>query len=343
MKKVVIEKAGGYDQLKIQESPNPSPGKGEVLIETKACGINFADCGVRMGLYKTANDTVGWPITPGFEVSGVVTRIGEGVTRFAIGQKVIAITLFNGYTTHLVVPENHVFPLPDNLSFSEGAAVPTVFLTAYYALMELAHSKKGDVLLVHSAAGGVGSALVQLGKAIDCKVIAVVGGSHKVDYVHHLGADVIIDKTKQDLWKEAEKAAPDGFDAIFDANGAETLSEGYKHLTSGGRLIVYGFHTMLSKGRGKPNWFKLLWYFLKTPRFNPLMMTHDNKNVMAFNLSSLMPKKGILANDLEQILKLLQEGKIKPPLVKEYAFEQVAKAQSDLESGQTIGKLVLIN
>lgn len=341
MKKIVIEKAGGYDRLKIQEFPNPHPSRGQVLIEVKASGINFADCGVRMGLYKTANDTVGWPITPGFEVSGIVTEVGEGVTRFTVGQKVIAITLFDGYTTHLVVPENQVFSLPEKFTFSEGAAIPTVFLTAYYALMELAHAKTGDVILVHSAAGGVGSALVQLGKAMKCRVVGVVGSTHKVDYVRQLGADVVIDKSQQNLWEEAKRAAPDGFDAIFDANGAETLREGYNHLACGGKLVVYGFHTMLSKGRGTPNWFKLLWYFLKTPRFNPLMMTHDNKSVMAFNLSSLMPRKGILSKDLEQMLQWFQEGKIQAPLVKEYPFDQVAQAQADLESGHSIGKLVL--
>ncbi len=220
MKRVVIEKPGSYDCLIIQEEPDPQPSKGEILIETHACGINFADCCVRMGLYKSAKEFVGWPITPGFEVAGVVTAVGEGVKRFAIGQKVVAITLFNGYTTHLVVPENQVFPLPESLTFAQGAGIPTVFLTAYYALFELVHPKKGNTILIHSAAGGVGSTLVQFAKIAGCKVIGVVGASHKVDYVKSLGADVVIDKSSQDLWKEVEKIAPKGLDIILDANGA---------------------------------------------------------------------------------------------------------------------------
>lgn len=343
MRKVVINKAGGYDRLNVQEFPDPHPSAGEVLIETKACGINFADCCVRMGLYKTAIDTIGWPITPGFEVSGIVKEVGEGVAEFHIGQKVIAITLFNGYTTHLCVPKNQVFPLPDHLSFSEGAAIPTVFLTAYYAMVSLANAKKGDILLVHSAAGGVGSALVQLGKLMGCKVVGVVGSSHKVDYVRDLGCDVVIDKTMHNLWEEAKKAAPEGYDAIFDANGAETLSDGYRHLSTGGRLIVYGFHTMFSKGKGKPNWLKMLWYYIKTPRFNPLTMTYDNKSIMAFNLSSLIPRKGLLDKDFQQLLVWFQQGKIKPPHVREYLFNQVSEAHAALESGETVGKLVLIS
>lgn len=342
MRKVVVDKAGSYDQLKIKEFPNPKPGKGEVLIETRACGVNFADCIVRMGLYQSAKEFVGWPITPGFEVSGVVTEVGEGITKFSLGQKVIAISLFGGYTTHLVVPEDQVFPLPEYLNFAKGAALPAVFLTAYYALFELAHPKPKNVLLVHSAAGGVGSTLVQFGKLAGCRVIGVVGASHKVDYVKSLGADAVIDKSKQNLWEEAERLAPEGYDIILDANGAETLRQDYEHLGSGGKLVVYGFHTMFSKGSGKPNWFKLLWDYMRTPRFNPLYMTKDNHSVLAFNLSYLMQKKEPLITAMETLLKWMDEGKVIPPSIKTYSLEQVAEAQRDLESGQTIGKLVLI-
>lgn len=341
MKKVLIEKAGSYDQLKIQEFPNPKPGKGEVLIETRACGINFADCIVRMGLYQSAKEFVGWPITPGFEVSGIITELGEGVKKFTLGQKVMAISLFGGYTTHLVVPEDLAFPLPENLNFSQGAALPAVFLTAYYALFELAHPRPGSILLVHSAAGGVGSTLVQFGKLAGCHVVGVVGASHKVDYVKSLGADAVIDKSSQNLWREVERLAPNGYDIILDANGAETLRQDYEHLCPGGKIVVYGFHTMFSKGRGKPNWFKLLWNYLRTPRFNPLYMTKDNHSILAFNLSYLMKNKEILTEDIDIMLKWLQEGKVIPPSIKTYPLEQVAQAQRDLESGQTVGKLVL--
>lgn len=343
MKKVVIDKAGSYDRLTVKEFSEPKVNKGEVLIETRACGVNFADCLVRMGLYQSAKEFVGWPITPGFEVAGVVKEVGEGVTKFSPGQKVIAITLFGGYSTHLVVSEDQVFPLPEFLNFAKGAAIPTVFLTAYYALFELAHPKKNDTLLIHSAAGGVGSTLVQFGKLAGCRVIAVVGAQHKVDYVKSLGADLVIDKSSQNLWKEVEKFAAAGCDIILDANGAETLREDYRHLESGGKLVVYGFHSMFSKGLGRPNWFKLIWDYLRTPHFNPLEMTKDNHSVLAFNLSYLMKKKEVLSEGLNTMLKWLNEGKINPPPITTYPLEQVAQAQRDLELGQTIGKLVLIN
>jgi synaptic vesicle membrane protein VAT-1 len=341
MKKIVIEKAGNYDELKLEEFPNPKPGKGEILIATYAIGVNFADCLVRMGYYRSAKDFIGWPITPGFEISGIVKEVGEGVTQFTPGQKVIAITLFGGYTTHLVVSEDQVFLLPAELDFTHGAGLPAVFLTAYYALFELAYAKMGNWILIHSAAGGVGSTLVQFAKLAGCNVVGVVGGAHKVDYVKSLGADVVIDKSSEDLWKKARQTCPEGYDIILDANGVETLRQGYKHLSIGGKLVVYGFHTMFSKGRGRPNIFKLFWDYFRTPRFNPINMTSDNHSVLAFNLSYLFKKKKLLREDMNTMLRWIQEGKVIRPNVKTYPLEKVSKAHRDLESGNTIGKLIL--
>jgi len=340
-KKVIIEKPGNYNQLKIQEFAIPKPQPNEVLIQCKAAGINFADCCVRMGVYRPAAVYVGWPITPGFEVSGVITAIGENVTQFTVGQKVIAITRFGGYTSHLVASEDQIFPLPEKWNFNEGAGFPTIFLTAYYGLIELTHPRPNNTILVHSAAGGVGSALVQLGKIAGCKVIGVVGASHKTEAVLQLGADEVIDKSKENLWKKAEELSPGGYDVILDANGVETLRESYNHLKSGGKLVTYGFHTMLSKGRGTPNWFKVIWDYLRTPRFNPLNLTTDNRSVMGFNLAYLFDDLEVFQEANQQLSSWVNEGKIHLPKITTYPLEQVAEAHRALESGQTIGKLIL--
>lgn len=343
MKKIVIQRAGNYDQLQLKEYSIPKPGKGQILIETKASGVNFADCCVRMGVYSSAKEFIGWPITPGFEVSGIVVDIGEGVTKFSIGQRVVALTFFGGYTTHAIAEDKAVFPIPVSMSFIEAAAIPVIFLTAYYAMHELAHPHVNDQILVHSAAGGVGSALLQLGKLAGCEVVGVVGGSHKVESAKKLGASSVIDKSQKDLWEEVEKLAPKGFDIIFDANGVETLGQSYKHLkSSGGKLVVYGFHTMFTKGRGTPNWLKMAWDYMRTPRFNPLQMTKDNHSVMAFNLSYLFDRFDILENAMQKIVKLFEEDKLVVPHITTYSLENVAEAHRDLESGKTIGKLVLI-
>ncbi len=343
MKKVVIERPGGYNQLQLKEFPNLQPGAGEILIEVKAAGVNFADCVIRMGVYKSAKEFVGWPITPGFEIAGIVKELGSGVAGFAVGDKVAALTLFNGYATQICLSPEQVFKLPPSFDLQAAAAIPAVFLTAYYALYELAHPLPESTILVHSAAGGVGSALVQLGKLAGCRVAGVVGASHKVQYVKELGADLVIDKSKEPLWTAAERFSSKGFDVILDANGVETLQESYNHLGLGGKLIIYGFHTMFSKGAGRLNWIKLIWDYFKTPRFNPLEMTNDNRSVMAFNLSYMFQKKEVLLKAMQQLFLWFKEGKLKLPKVTAYPLEQVAEAHKALESGNSIGKLVLTN
>lgn len=342
MKKVVIEKPGSYEKLLVKEEVASLPKEDEVLIECRACGVNFADCCVRMGVYRSAKVYKGWPITPGFEVSGVVKEVGKKVTSVTLGQRVVAITRFGGYTSHLTVKANQVFPLSDEITFAEGAGFPAIFLTASYALNELAHPRQGQRILVHSAGGGVGSALVQLGKLADCHVTGVVGAPHKVASVKMLGADAVIDKSQQNLWKEAEQICSKGFDVILDANGPKTLHESYKHLSPGGKLVVYGFHTMLSKGKGKPNWFKVIWDYVRTPRFNPMTMTTDNHSVLAFNLSYLFDQNELLRKEMTNLLGLIKKGTIHLPEITQYPLSRVAEAHKALESGQTVGKLVLI-
>jgi synaptic vesicle membrane protein VAT-1 len=341
-RKVVIHKPGGYDRLVVEEAPSPVAGPGEVVIEVRAAGVNYADTTVRMGLYASAKEFVGWPITPGFEVSGVVLAVGDGVEDVGIGDEVLAVTRFGGYQSHVAINRRYVVPKPAGLSFAEAAAVPAVFLTAWYALFELAHPRPGQRALIHSAAGGVGSALVQLARVAGCEVIGVVGASHKVDAAKALGATHIIDKSTQDLWREAERIAPEGFELICDANGVSTLKQSYEHLRLAGKLVVYGFHSMLPKRGGRPSWPKLAVDYLRTPRFNPLQMTNDSRSVLAFNLSYLFDRLEILHEALGQITDWLADGRIHAPSVTTYPLEEVARAHRDIESGRTIGKLVLI-
>ena len=341
MKKIVIHKPGGYEQLAIEQHPDPTPGPNDVIVSVNAIGVNFADCVTRMGLYASAKHYVGYPVTPGFEVSGTVLECGADVTDLEPGTAVIAVTRFNGYATRVCVNREQVFHLPQQLSYAEAAGLPTVSLTAWFALFQLAHVQASDTLLVHSAAGGVGSMLVQLGKLSGCRVIGVVGATHKAAAVTALGADAVIDKSTSDLWEEAERYAPGGFDVILDANGVATLKQSYRHLAPVGRLVVYGFHSMLVTHKGLPGKVRLAWDYLRTPRFSPFDLTTRNRSLLGFNLSYLFDRRELIATGMQQILQWLEEGKIALPTVTRYAFESVAEAHRDLESGQTVGKLVL--
>jgi len=341
MKKVVIHKPGGYRQLAIEQHPDPVPGPDEVLIAVSAIGVNYADCVTRMGLYASAKHYVGYPITPGFEVSGLVLKCGTQVTDLQEGAAVIAVTRFNGYASRLCVDRSQVFTKPQDLSFAMAAALPTVSLTAWYALQQAAHVQAGETLLVHSAAGGVGSMLVQMGKILGNRVVAVVGATHKVAAVRELGADAVIDKSVESLRDAAQRHAPEGYDVVLDANGITTLKDSYRQLAPRGRLVVYGFHGMLATRNGLPGKLRLAWDYLRTPRFSPFDLTTKNRSVLGFNLSYLFEHNAMLAAGMQQILQWQADGRLVVPTVTTFPLESVAEAHQKLESGQTIGKLVL--
>lgn len=340
-RRIVIHRAGGHDQLRLEPFTPREPAAGEVRIAVRHAGVNYADCVVRMGLYESAKKYVGWPITPGFEVAGVVAALGADVRDLSVGDEVFAITRFDGYSSDLVLPRDQVFRRPAALTSEQAAAFPAVAMTAWWALFELAHPRPGANVLVHSAAGGVGSMLVQLAKIGGARVVGVVGSSHKVDAVKALGADVVIDKSSEPLWTAAERASPNGYDLVLDANGVSTLADSYAHLAPAGKLVVYGFHSMLPKKGGRPNWITLARDWLRTPRFNPLDMTTSNRSVLAFNLSFLFDRKDIQREATTQLFGWLEDGRLKMPATQLFPVERVAEAHAAIESGKTVGKLVL--
>ncbi len=342
MQKVVIHRPGGFERLELVEAPSLEPGPNEVVVGTRSIGVNFADCVVRMGLYSSAKDYVGWPITPGFEFSGIVLRVGSNVTSCRVGDEVFGVSRFGAYASEVCVEEEFVYPLPAGLDLASAGGFLVASLTAWYGLRELSKLRPGMRVLVHSAAGGVGSILVQIAKICGAEVAGVVGATHKVDVVRALGADRVIDKSRENLWAAAKAFAPDGFDVVLDANGVETLRSSYRALRPTGRLVVYGFHSMLSRGSGRRNWLKLAWTFARTPRFDPLDMTDSNRAVLAFNLSYLFEQSWRLRESMDELLAWLGDGRLKIASVTEYALTDVRRAHEDLQSGKTVGKLVLV-
>jgi NADPH:quinone reductase-like Zn-dependent oxidoreductase len=341
MRCVRIDRAGSWDKLKIVEVPSPSVGAGQVKVAVESIGVNFADVVVRMGLYQSAKDYVGWPITPGFEFAGIVSEVGDGVTNVVPGQKVFGVSRFGAYSSEVVVSESYTRPLPPDWSMDQGATFPVVFLTAWYALRELSRLRPGCRVLVHSAAGGVGGAALQIARACQAETVGIVGAPHKVELAKELGATFVIDKSAEPLWPAVERLVPSGFDVALDPNGVETLLESYKHLRPSGRLVVYGFSTMLSRGRGRPNYAKLAWDYWRTPRFDPVRMTGSNKSVMAFNLSYLFEEMRVFEEALTELFGWLGRGALKPLPVTTLRLDQVAEAHRLLESGTSTGKIAL--
>lgn len=342
MKKISIAKPGNFDRLRLVDAPDPKPGPGEVRVATRAVGVNFADVVVRLGLYESAKKYVGWPITPGFEFSGDVAELGEGVADLRVGDRVFGLTRFGGYASQVCVPRTQLFPVPVALSHVQAATFPTVHLTAYYALREILRTRPGNQVLVHSAAGGVGLAALQMARADGLVPIGIVGGSAKRDVALSYGAAHVIDKSTQPLWSEFERVAPDGAHYVLESNGAETLRQSYRHLRPTGRLVVYGFTGMLTRGSGRPNWCKLAWDFLRTPIFHPLNLVNANKGVVGFNLSYLFDEQGLLAEAMTRLLSELEHGVLRPLPVTEFPLADAAAAHEALQSGTTVGKLALV-
>lgn len=333
MRRVVVRRPGGWDRLELEETPSAPGADGDVRVAVSACGVNFADVAVRLGLYASAKEYVGWPITPGFDFAGTVVEGGGG---WAPGDRVFGVTRFGGYASEVIVPPGQLLATPDGWSDERAAAFPTVHLTAWYALHELGAARPGQTALVHSAAGGVGTALLHLCRHAGVQAVGVVRGEHKVASVEAAGA-IAIDKGAGSLWPAVDAAA-DGFDLVFDANGIETVAGGLARLKPRGRLVVYGSATMLKRGSGRISWPSLAWRWLRRPRIDPMELTTDNRSVLGFNLSFLFAEAELLQRAMATLLGL----DLPEPPIQTYPLDRVADAHRDLESGTTVGKLVLL-
>jgi synaptic vesicle membrane protein VAT-1 len=342
LKQIAIAKPGSFERLRLVDVPEPSLQAGEVRLTVRAAGVNFADVVVRLGLYESAKKYVDWPITPGFEISGEVTELGPGVDDLQLGERVFGVTRFGGYTSQICVPRAQLFRVPAAFSHAQAATFPTVFLTAYYALRQVLRTRTGERVLVHSGAGGVGLAALQIARADGLLAIGVVGAANKRQVALDYGARDVVDKSTQALWPEVERLAPDGLHYVLESNGAETLQQSYAHLRPTGRLVVYGFTSMLSRGSGRPNWLKLAWDYLRTPRFHPLQLVDANKGVVGFNLSYLFEEQWLLAEAMSRMLGEVEAGVLRPLPVTEFPLADAAEAHRALQSGTTVGKLVLV-
>jgi synaptic vesicle membrane protein VAT-1 len=299
---------------------------------------------VRWGVYESAKKYVGWPITPGFEFAGRVVKKGRDVTRFKEGDAVFGITRFNAYATHVAVPEHQLFLKPDQLSFEEAAGFPAVHLTAYHCLFQVGRLYPKSRILVHSAAGGVGTALCQLARRAGFHTIGVVGSAHKIDVAKNFGAnEVVVRDEAGKFWEELRAKNPEGYDAVYDAQGPESYRKSFDLLGSSGKLFVYGAHGLMPKKGGRINWLSLIWKSLKGTNFKPFELITLNRSVCGFNVSFLFDKGEMIHEGVDNLVAALKEGTLQPPPVKTFSFDEVVSAHQLIESGLSVGKIVLVN
>lgn len=330
----ITPKAGSFKRLHLVEEPLGDPGPYEVRIAVRSIGLNFADLFAIFGLYKA---TPKGSFVPGLEFSGVVESVGDSVTAFKTGDKVLGSTRFGGYTSHLNINERYVIPLPEGWSFEEGAAITVQALTAYYALFPLGALQPGQTVLIHSAAGGVGILANRLAKKAGAYTIGSVGNSSKVALLKQEGYDAVIVRGKDFGTQLHECLGERPLNLILDCIGGKVLSAGYKALAPMGRLIVYGSAHYAQPG-DRPNIFRLVWKYLQRPKIDPQNMTNQNKGVLGFNLIFLYDRVDLLREYMDKIMEM-DPGK--PIVGHRFEFEQLKEALHLFLSGQTTGKVVV--
>jgi len=330
MRAVVITKHGGPEVLEVQERPDPQLGPGEVRIEVAAAGINFADVMARMGLYQDAPPT---PCIVGYEVAGTILELGEGVDGLTPGQRVLAGTKFGGYASQVCVPASDVVPLPDALSFEQGAAVPVNYATAWAGLIGYGVLEAGERVLVHSAGGGVGIAAIQIAKKLGAEVYGTASPS-KHERILELGADRALDYTKPG-WEQGIGQ----FDVILDAIGGKSFRTSYTLLRPGGRLVAFGASSVVSgEKKSVPTALKAA---LRMPRFNLIKQMSESKTVIGLNMLTLWKDRGTLGPWIDPLSGMLSDGTIDPVVAGAFSFEQAGAAQTMIVERRNVGKVVL--
>jgi len=337
MQAVWIPKIGKPDVLEVREAKDPIAGQGEVRIRVRASGINFAEIMARQGLYQDAPPL---PAVLGYEVSGVIDALGDGVTDRSEGQRVLAMTRFGGYSDTVCVDSSQTYVMPEQMSFEEGAALPVTYLTAYHMLFNVFRVRPGDHVLIHQAAGGVGTAASQLCRSVGGVTTYGTASKSKHDYVRENGCDHPIDYHSADYAEVVEKLSGGrGVDAVLDALGGSDWKKGYSLLRPGGMLIPFGWANMAKFGKRRIT--HVLGEFSHMPWWTPVKLMQDNKGVAGVNMGHLWQAREITDAAFTALLKLFEEGAIRPRVDRAFPFAQAAEAHAYIEAGQNVGKVLL--
>ena len=340
MRAVVITKHGGPEVLKVEERPDPEPGPGEVRVAVKAAGINFADLMARSGVYPDAPKP---PCVVGYEVAGEVDAVGDGVDSPSVGDRVMAGTRFGGHAELVVAPADQALPLPDSLSFEQGAAFPVNYATAYAGLVTMGGLKAGERVLIHAAAGGVGISATQVAKRIGAEIFGTASAS-KHDAIRAQGVDHAIDYRNADFEEEVRRITNgEGIDVAFDALGPKSFRKDYRLLRQGGRVIMYGLsEVQTGDKRNIPAVLRSLvrMPLATMPWWKSLQVMNENKGVFGLNMLSWWDREG-LDRVLEPLAEGLEAGDYSPVVAEAFPFERAADAHRFIAERRNVGKVVL--
>jgi alcohol dehydrogenase len=340
-----IDRAGSLDRLRLVEEPLGPPGPGEARIAIRAVGLNFADAFACLGLYSA---TPAGSFVPGLEAAGVVEALGPplaGRPRPAVGDRVIVLTRFGGYATAVNADTRYLAPVPPGWSFEAAAAFPVQALTAWYGLVRLGAVRAGQVVLVQSAAGGVGLQALAVLARLGARPVGVVGSAAKIEFLaerHTLPRTSLVLRTgaAYGAGLDAALASLDarGFDVVFDAVLGRWFRPAFARLAPEGRYVLYGAADFMPSGRRR-GWTRLAWQWLRRPRLDPLAMISANRALLAFNLIWLWEAVERVPEAYAALAALELPA---PHVGARHGFADARRALLELKSGQTVGKSVLV-
>ncbi len=331
--RVIVSRRGGPDVLHVRHDPIPQPQSGEVRVRVRAAGVAFADVLMREGLYPGVPKP---PFTPGYDVAGVVDADSGG---WKAGQNVVALTKIGGYAECVCVPEASLVATPPGLDPAASVSLVLNYLTAYQMLHRMARVVAGERILIHGAGGGVGTALLELGKLARLDMYGTAS-STKHALVQSLGG-VAIDYKTTDFAARVRELTGDGVDAVFDAVGGRQWRRSYEVLRGGGRLVGYGFSAATSGGRR--DLVKGALALARTPRFTPLAMMDVNRTVAGYNVDRLRTQRPEWYRaDLAALVAMLAAGEIHPVVHARLPLAEAARAHQMMGAAEGAGKIVLV-
>jgi len=336
MRQVWITKAGAPQVLQVREAPDPTPKPGELRIRVRACGINFADLMARVGLYPDAPKL---PCVVGYEVSGVVDAIGEQTTGFAIGERVLAMCYFGGYSDVVTVPASQALKMPERMSFEAGAAFPVVYLTAHNMLLFTGHLRRKSSVLILSAAGGVGLAAIQIAKTRECTIFGSAAVS-KHAFLRDQGCHHVLDSSR-DFAEQARAIVGDrGIDLILDPVGGKSWTRAYDLLAPCGRLVAFGL-SAVATGNTR-SWLTAVASVLAVKRWSPMQLMGDNKTVSGTNMAHLFAHPDLVEPQLASLLEMYERGELEPHVDRTFSFAEAAAAHQYIHDRKARGKVLLV-
>jgi NADPH:quinone reductase-like Zn-dependent oxidoreductase len=337
MRQAWVTRNGGPEVLQIREAPDPEVESGAVRIRVEAAGVNFADVLARIGLYPDAPQP---PYVLGYEVAGVVDAVGPGAEGFRPGDRVLAITRFGGYSSVVVAPPVQVVPLPTSLTAVKAAAIPVNYMTAWLMLVRFGNLQPGEQVLVHSVAGGVGQAAVQICRSRGATVIGTASAA-KHERLREAGVAHCIDYRRQDVLAEVRRLTGGrGVDIVLDALGGRSFRDSYRCLAPLGRLMVFGMSSFATGT--KRRLLSVVKGLLATPRFHPLSLINRNRGVFGLNIGHLWKESALLRGMLDEIVGLAAAGTFDPVVDRAFPLEEAGDAHLYLQERRNFGKVVLV-